>query len=303
MPSVQTLTNSAEQGLPVTERAVSDLIFAAFDTETTGRSPLFSRLVEVSGIKFRATGEHVDTRTHLINPETPIPAEVTAIHGITDQMVETMPNFKSVVPGFVDWITAGNENPTVLVAHNASFDIAFLQMALSRLGLPMPNNPVLDTLSLSRKLIKDSPNHKLRTLMEHLGIDSSTYHRAEADSFHVQSLLLNILSRMPADIKLKDLIAKGGVLYFSDPLTSPDDRAFQYHPLIKCVGEAIRGGQDLQISYNGKGIRSRQITPLSVLHTSGLYYISAFCHAACDERTFRVDRIGTIELVERIKID
>lgn len=304
MSFAETIGNTEQRRQPsLLDLPLNKLIFVAFDTETTGRHPLASRLVEVSGVKFRGNGEGLETKTHLINPETPIPEEVTAIHGITDDMVQGMPNYRTVVPEFISWAMARPQNceaeHTVLVAHNAAFDIGFLQMALSKLRLPLPANPVLDTLSLSRKLIKDAPNHKLKTLMEHLGLGSSTYHRAEADSFHVQALLLSIFSRLPADSTLADLIACGGVLYFSDPAAAPDDAIFLRDPLVKQIGQAIRSGQDLQISYSGKGIRMRQITPLSVLNSGGLYYLSAFCHAAADERTFRVDRISSLELVER----
>lgn len=299
MSSASALTGDLS-GHAVYDLPLSEVVFVAFDTETTGRNPIVSKLVEVSGVKFHGNGQLIDTRTHLINPGVSIPSEVTAIHGITDEMVQHMPSCQAIIPDFVNWMadSGKNDKPTVFVAHNASFDIGFLQVSLAKIKHPLPINPVLDTLGLSRKLIKDSPNHKLKTLTEHLNIASSTYHRAEADSFHVRGLLMALMERLPETSTFRDLANTSGVLYFNNPFLDKDPAASSDFR-IRTIDRALCDGQDLKISYNGTGIRSRTITPLSMLHSNGFYYVSAFCHAAVSDRTFRIDKISTIELVTR----
>ena len=306
---LQTSAAIENQIIPVANdflgRPVRDLTFVAFDTETTGRHPIVSRVLEISAIKFKGTGEVLETRTQLINPEQSIPADVIAIHGITQSMVAQSPNYREVIPAFVNWMSSlqggicDPNNMPVLVAHNALFDVGFLQVALSRMGLAMPQNAVLDTLHLSRKLIRDSQNHKLKTLVEHLGFESDTYHRAEADSLHVMRLFLHMIRQLGNKCTLRDLIDESGAIFFQDPITVIHDHASARDPRVRTIGDAISSGSDMQIHYRGFGIKDRRITPLSVMLSGRKYYLSAYCHAVNSERTFRVDRIGNIELLEQ----
>ena len=193
--STQNLTSQINGGLPLAAR-LTDMVFVAFDTETTGLSPVACRLVELCGVKFRLDGSELSTFQALIDPQVPIPEAATNVHGITDDMVKGQPGFEDVVPDFMRWATAIEDkqpavgmNQTVLLAHNAPFDIGFLEVALGKLNLPTPDNLVVDTLPLSRQLVTGSFNHQLKTLVEHLRIAASTYHRALADSQHVRQSL------------------------------------------------------------------------------------------------------------------
>lgn len=292
--------------LDLLSRPVRDLTFVAFDTETTGRHPIISRMVEISAIKFNGNGQILDKRTQLINPEQTIPADVTAIHGITQNMVAKMPNYKEVIPSFVDWMSkrngVDNSDMPVMVAHNANFDVGFLQVALSRMQLSMPQNAVLDTLTLSRKLIHDSQNHKLKTLIEHLGYEAQTYHRAEADSLHVMKLFLHLISKLDKRCTLGDLLDENGAIFFQDPITVIENYSECSNPRVVSIGEAIERKLDLQIHYRGFGIKDRKITPVSVMKSGKKYYLSAYCHQANGERTFRVNRIASMTPVERLEL-
>jgi len=279
------------------EARVQDTVFVAFDTETTGLSPVASRLVELSGVMFTADGSEISTFQTLINPEMPIPEAAAAVHGITDDQVWDQPTFSEVVPAFVDWATCadvdGKRAETVLLAHNASFDIGFLEVALGKLHLPMPRNIVLDTLSLARATIDDSANYQLKTLVEHLGLESETYHRALADSYCVQGLFLKILDCFADDATIGDIAEVGGILRFVDRSQPEDD--WHERPEFISIKEAIEGGWDLRIRYSGMRKSERIVTPRSVLFTRGKPYLSAFCHMAAAERTFRVDKIVRVE--------
>ncbi len=296
--------NSFQESL--LNRPVSELTFVAFDTEATGRHPIISGLVEIAGVKFRGSGELLESRTQLINPGRLIPLEVTAVHGITDEMVASQPGVADVVPAFVEWMCAVNggirddSNLNVLIAHNATFDVSFLQVALTRLGLPLPPNPVLDTLKLSRNYVQESRNHRLKTLVEYFGQgEDVSYHRAEADSRHVMHVFMELLKRAGSSCTLADLITAGGVLFFSKPFDEIENHRQASDLKVQRIGEAIECGADLQIHYRGQGIKIRRITPHSVLYSGRRYYLSAFCHVVANERTFRVERISSLELVER----
>ena len=150
------------------------------DTETTGRDPLKGdRIVEIGCIELvnlMQTGRHL----HLyINPERDIPAEVVAIHGITNEMVANKPVFAEIAGEFMDFI--GNDP---LVIHNASFDMGFLNMELSRLGFtPMPASRAIDTLMMARQRFPGSPA-SLDALCKRFGIDNTnrSLHGALIDS-------------------------------------------------------------------------------------------------------------------------
>ena len=285
---------------------VSNTIFVAFDTETTGLNPIGAKLVELCGVKFRGDGSEISTFQSLIDPQTTIPPEVTAIHGITDSMVRGMPTYDVVIPEFLSWATdpeqpqpgAGNEQ-TIFMAHNAPFDLSFLEVAMCKLGLPVPENLVIDTLPLSRQLVNDTANYQLRTLVEHLGLSSSVYHRALADSYHVRNLFITMLSRLPAEATVEMVVELAGKLHFCDRSQVDADSRWAEHPEMLRIKQAIETGIDLRISYSGLRKSVRTVTPRSVLFTGGTPYLSAFCHLAAAERTFRIDRIIKMETLEK----
>lgn len=151
-------------------------VFTAFDTETTGLDPRTNRVVEVGGIRMDARG--ISSRFNsLINPNCPMPAEVTKINGITDAMLTGKPDAKIVIPDFLRF--AGD---SVLIAHNAPFDISFVNEELNRLGAPLIKNRVIDTRIFAREVFPGLPNYKLQDLASRFGIVAKDAHRAEDDA-------------------------------------------------------------------------------------------------------------------------
>lgn len=281
-------------------KELNDCVFVAFDTETTGLSPMASRLVELSGVKFRGSGEEIDTFSSLIDPEVPIPARTTEVHGITDDMVKGAPTFEEVVPQFFNWLNArgpaGIKMRPVLLAHNASFDINFLDIAIAKLGLPIPENQVVCTLALSRKVLTDAPNHQLRTLTEHLGVPSTTYHRALADSHHVRHVFLKLLQRIQ-NCTLDKVMSLGGKLGFSQGASTQDRRALFERPVFQCIQEAMDNQRSVMMQYASTRTSIRCVKPLTVLFSRGIYYLQAYCHQTGSERTFRLDKIIRMEIM------
>lgn len=146
--------------------------FVALDVETTGLSPVYNELIEISAIKYDGETK-VDTFSTLIKPKRPISRTITNITGITNQMVAKSPQIEDVMPKLVEFI---GDNP--IVAHNANFDFSFLQNNSNR---SFSKNTVIDTVALSRKMLPNLPNHKLNTVAKCIGIQEEGFHRAEFD--------------------------------------------------------------------------------------------------------------------------
>lgn len=150
--------------------------FTAFDTETTGLEPRTNRIVEVGGIRFDSRGASARFNT-LIDPGVPMPAEVTKINGITDTMLKGQPSTSVAMQDFLRFI-----GKTVLVAHNAPFDVNFVNEELKRTGLPTLSNRVIDTRIFAREMFPGLPKYALQDLALRFGIKAIDAHRAEDDA-------------------------------------------------------------------------------------------------------------------------
>lgn len=162
------------------------------DTETTGMNPdTGDRLVEIGCIELN---NHLPTGRSLqlyINPEREIPAEAIAVHGITNEFVKDKPVFSQVYQEFLDFI--GTDS--ILVIHNAEFDMKFINWELRNVGHePIGWNRVIDTLAMARRQFPGSPAN-LDALCRRFGIDNSgrTYHGALLDSELLAEVYLELL--------------------------------------------------------------------------------------------------------------
>jgi len=151
--------------------------FTIFDLETTGMSPVYDRIVEIAAIKIDCAG--TQSRFHsLINPERDIPYQITKLNGITNETVADSPFFKTVGPEFHEFARG-----TILVAHNARFDLAFLQESLCRNGLDIWNGKTLDSIPLIKQAYPGLPSYSLQSLRQRFGLGDGfgQAHRAYAD--------------------------------------------------------------------------------------------------------------------------
>lgn len=161
------------------------------DTETTGF--YFDRddeIIELAAEKL--LGNDVVDRFHaLIRSNKPVPLEVTAIHGLSDDYIQSngLPH-RDVFQSFAEFIVG-----SVLVGHNIRrFDFPFLAAHYNRLNLPVPSNELVDTLDLSRSMLQ-LPNHKLGTIASHYGFSTEGAHRAMADVVMTRQILLELLPK------------------------------------------------------------------------------------------------------------
>jgi len=187
---------------------VSETVFVAFDTETTGFSRDKDRLVEIGVVKFLGDGTVLATTNWLVNPQRAIPYYASEVHGITTEMAAKAPLFAKVWPEFEAFC-----GDAVLLAHNANFDIGFVRVELERAKIKVPALPVGDTLPLFRKWFPHAVSHSLGPLTEELGVSGETYHRAEADAFHIVNVF-NVGMKTRADMNLRRFQADvGGYLW------------------------------------------------------------------------------------------
>jgi DNA polymerase III epsilon subunit family exonuclease len=282
---------SHQAGLPAEGDKLADLIFVAFDVETTGLSPIACRIVELSGVKFSLAGGQLDTFSTLINPGQAIPLEVSALHGITDDMVKDAPDAGQALTDFFQWL--GGPGP-VLMAHNANFDVEFIKVEALRSSLPPPQNLVLDTLFMAQGLVTDSANYKLKTLSEYFGFAGSLYHRALDDSIYVEKLFRKLLDRSGQSIvTVGELNATGALSVFGVcPQVSGRERlASVALKMLGILEQAIDSAADVRITYHSEFKSTRVVQPKAVIDSRGSVYLNAYCLKSRAERTFRVDRI------------
>lgn len=160
--------------------------FVVFDLETTGLSAKNDKITEIGAVKI-INGKVVDKFSQLINPQIPIPALITKLTGITDEMVKDQPTIENVIMDFKSFI-----GESILVAHNASFDMGFIRENMKTSGIHI-TNPVLDTLELSRAVYPGLKSHKLNLVAKHLKVELLNHHRAVDDSEATAMILLKTL--------------------------------------------------------------------------------------------------------------
>ena len=148
--------------------------FIVVDIETTGLDKNSNHIIEVAAIRYRNCAE-VDKFVTLINPRIDIPHVTTRIHGITNKAVENSPTIETVMPELLKFL--GN---SLLTAHNANFDIGFIETWANKLGYKVGWNYV-DTISIARRMIPGLINYKQATVLNAIGYEQSQYHRAEDD--------------------------------------------------------------------------------------------------------------------------
>ncbi len=177
-------------------KPLSQTTFVVVDLETTGGSPKNgSAITEIGAVKIRG-GEVLGEFKTFVNPLAPIPAYITVLTGITDAMVVAAPTIESALPNFLEF--CGSSEETVLVAHNAPFDIGFLKAAAADLDYQWPSYAVVDTARVARLVLaKDEvPNCKLATLAIFFNTQVKPTHRALDDAQTTVDVLYGLFERL-----------------------------------------------------------------------------------------------------------
>ena len=197
----------AQMGTPL-----SEVVFVVVDLETTGGPPGADAITEIGAVRVRGGAVESEMST-LVNPGRAIPAQITVLTGITNAMVAGAPPVGEALSAFLAWARLDGES-TVLVAHNARFDVGHLRGAARALGLGWSEPTVLDTLGLARRAWSraDVPDHKLGTLAALVGSPIRPAHRALGDARATVDVLHAAL----------EVLAPLGVTHLEDLATAAD---------------------------------------------------------------------------------
>jgi DNA polymerase-3 subunit epsilon len=236
--------------------------FAVIDFETTGLSAKRDRIVEVAVAHVDAEGRVEDEFATLINPEGR-DVGPTFIHGITNAHVKNAPTFAEVVPELLRRLSG-----TVVVAHNATFEEAFLSAELQRIGITVPRIPALCTLWLSRQTFS-TPNHKLGTVARAAGVPLVDKHAALGDVRAVAALLPRMTSKLRSPVR-----------YSTAPITwSPESPLGRLSLVTRAV--ALRKGTDGWMQSLVARLPSSALAPSDAAAEA---YLDALAEALADGR-------------------
>jgi DNA polymerase III subunit epsilon len=188
------LFKASAQAEALADRALADLAYTVFDTETTGLSPSEGdRILQIGATRISAGKlRRQDCFDQLVDPQRGIPAAGIPIHGITPEMVAGQPFIAEVLPAFHAFAA-----DTVLVAHNAAFDMRFLQLQEAATGVQF-TQPVLDTLLLSAVVHPQQESHRLEAIAERLGVQVLGRHTALGDAMVTAEVFLKLLPLLEA---------------------------------------------------------------------------------------------------------
>jgi DNA polymerase-3 subunit epsilon len=169
---------------------LADVPFVALDLETTGARAGTGKITEIGAVRIEGF-QVVGTFHSLVNPQRPIPPMITHITGITHAMVADAPRIEQLVPDLLDFLEGA-----VIVAHNAAFDVGFLNYELQRLKGRRLGEGAIDTLPLARLLAPGLPNYRLGTVADALGAPIAACHRALADAQAAGHVFVTLAGRL-----------------------------------------------------------------------------------------------------------
>jgi DNA polymerase-3 subunit epsilon len=188
--------------------------FIAFDLETTGTVAGVDQIVELGAVLFE-NGSPEAIFSTLVDPKRPIPPGASAVNGISNDMVLGKPTIDTLLESFAEFC-----GEHILVAHNSPFDTQFLTSDIKKFESSAPKGIILDTLPISRKVFPGLPNYKLGTLVQHLKIPTTDFHRAEEDATYCGKLFLHLVQRISINGQppaIENLIALTGKLALRFP--------------------------------------------------------------------------------------
>lgn len=258
--------------------------FAFLDIETTGLSPWFGDRVCQIAIVLTEGKRIRETYETLVNPQIALSPAAAHVNHLSASELANAPLFETVF----DKIEALMKD-SVVVCHNAKFDIQFFDSEYRRLGQTVEIPNLIDTLLIAREFF-DLPSYSLEYLADAFQVKANTPgSRARADALNAKNVFFAMMDALkPSGKPLDDFVG-----IYNSPAW-PDEGV--YLPIE--LSEAIHSRHRLFIRYMDKdgSISERWITPEKVVGLADYLYLQAFCHSRNAERTFRLDRILDVEI-------
>ncbi|MFR9181421.1 MAG: PolC-type DNA polymerase III [Dorea sp.] len=165
--------------------------YVVFDLETTGFSPIKDKIIEIGAVKVE-NGVITDKFSTFVNPKVPIPFEITNLTGITDDMVMEAPDIETILPQFLEFV-----GDAVLVAHNASFDVSFIEQNCRYQDIT-PDFTSVDTVAMARILLPTLSKFKLNVVANALHISLENHHRAVDDAEATAEIFVKFVEMLRA---------------------------------------------------------------------------------------------------------
>ena len=247
-----------------------DDTYVVFDLETTGFSAIKDKIIEIGAVKV-VHGEIVDSFSTFVNPERPIPFDITKLTSITDEMVMEYPNIEVILPQFLEFV-----GDAVLVAHNAGFDVGFIEQNCRYQDIE-PRFVYVDTVALARVLLPTLSKYKLNVVAKALDISLENHHRAVDDAGATAEIFVKFVQML----KERGITTLRGMNQFGDTNPNAIRKMPTYHIIILAKNDIGRYNMYQMISASHLTYFARRPRiPKSLLneHREGLVIGSA-CEA------------------------
>jgi DNA polymerase III epsilon subunit family exonuclease len=258
---------------------IKEVEYVVFDFETTGLKPSDgAEAVELGALRVRYP-EVLAHFVELVKPSNSIPAGMTAIHGITDEMVASKRSVSEVIPDFLKFIDG-----TVLVAQNLTFDLAFLAAGCKAAGVEMPDAPAVDIIGLGKKLLPALERYNLEETCYALGVRLINAHRAMGDVMAEVQILFTYVEELT---RSNPIINVAGLIAASKGAESGDAELMVQFERAAAVGVPIKA----IYTKKGEAPAERNIFVKSVFGKNGKVYVKSHDTDKGEERTFLLDRL------------
>lgn len=204
--------------------------FVAFDLETTGIVAGVDRIVEIGAVRF-IDGQIEGVFSTLVDPLMSIPPGASRVNGIKDDMVAGKPKVEELLAPLAEF--CGDD---VLIAHNAEFDTQFLTADIRKHEGKAPRGIILDSYPMAKKVFPGLANYKLVTLVQHLNIPSTGFHRAEEDASYCGYLLLKMIEKISGNTNMwppiANLVALTGRAEMRFPQIEPQPKQLNFLDML-----------------------------------------------------------------------
>ena len=270
---------------------LEEIEFTIFDTETTGLEPESGdRIVELAAVRFKNKGR-IATFQSLVNPGRPISEAAFQVNRITPDMLKDAATIDKVLPEFLGFI-----QNSCLCSYNAGFDLAFLNSELRLLGRTLSEGTlVVDILKMAKRLLPGLERYALWFVADKLGIKTKQHHRALADV----ELTLEVFNKLSEILKTKCISDFMNFLNLfglnSDLLNDINNQK------IARIQEAMDLGVRLKIKYlssSSATVSEREVLPKEIKQERNQNYLVGHCYLRNEERSFRIDGILHLEVVD-----
>ncbi|MDD3404264.1 MAG: PolC-type DNA polymerase III [Hespellia sp.] len=198
-----------------------DDTYVVFDLETTGFSAIKDKIIEIGAVKVK-NGEIIDKFSEFVNPRRPIPFHITQLTSITDEMVMEAEDIETLLPQFLEFV-----GDAVLVAHNASFDVGFIEQNCRYQDI-VPDFISVDTVALARVLLPTISKYKLNNVAKALNISLENHHRAVDDAGATAEIFVKFIEML----KERGITTLKGVNQFGDMNPDAIRKMPSYHAII-----------------------------------------------------------------------